>query len=449
MLFRKAVKRVQPLVCMVEAVAVVVVLALVALVSPAQATPLDAAMDTVFTVRSADAEDRFLGSAFLWGEAGEVAVTNAHVVGAAEDVRLIDRHGNETTALVIARDPVRDVAVISVTPGRRGLVIADTVPGLGAEVFALGAPLGVEFTLTEGRISAADRQVEIAVPMLMLQHDAAVNPGSSGGPLVDAVGRLVGMNSQIADGSRMFVGIAYAIPAADLSRIVAGLIDETLAPFPSLGMMARPVDRQVAGALAVTPAGLLIDGVEAGGLAEMSGLMAGDIILAVDGVALKQAGDFAFGIEAAVANGQAAVAILRGKDAMVVMLAFGAGEAGEAFGIGIKTRQIAGGNPEQVTSYRLSALGLMLGEGGLVEDVTDNSPALFAGIAKGDRIIAVNGEKVDLGALSALEVTAAVLMLVTAPGGETRHIYLDPWGATEGVRPVGGANVLDPDVVVF
>ncbi len=73
----------------------------------------------------------------------------------------------------------------------------------------------------------------------MLQHDAAVNPGSSGGPLVDAMGRLVGMNSQIADGSRMFVGIAYAISAPDLQRIVTGLIEETLMPLPSLGLTAR------------------------------------------------------------------------------------------------------------------------------------------------------------------------------------------------------------------
>lgn len=448
MMFGKAGKRAHPLRFGIEAVAVGIVLVLVALVSPAsaQATPLEDAMDTVFTVRSADAEDRFLGSAFLWGADGAVAVTNAHVVGDAQEVRLIDRHGHEETALVIARDAVRDVAVISVGAGARGLVIG-AAPGLGDEVFALGAPLGVEFTLTEGRISAVQRQVEIAVPMRMLQHDAAVNPGSSGGPLVDAAGGLLGMNSQIADGSRMFVGIAYAIPAADLSRIVAGLVDETLAPFPALGLKARPVDRQVAAALGITAAGLLVDGVEDGGLAEVSGLRAGDVILAVDGVALASPGDFAFGIEAAVAGGEAAVAILRGRDAMLVMLTLRTVEA-EAFGIGTKTREIAA-TPQRVESYRLAALGLMLGDGGLVEDVTDNSPALFAGIAKGDRIIAVDGVAVALPALQALEVTEAVLMLVEAPGGETRHIYLDPWGATDGVRPVGGANVLDPDVVVF
>jgi serine protease Do len=299
-------KRKQPLRFMGEVLAALAVLLLVALVRPAGASPLDAAMDKVLTVRSADVEDRFLGSAFLWGD-GSVAVTNAHVVGEAEEVRLIDRNGAEETALVIARDEVRDVAIISVAPGRSGLALADQMPELGDEVFALGAPLGIEFTLTEGRISATTRQVEIAVPMMMMQHDAAVNPGSSGGPLVDAEGRLLGMNSQIADGSRMFVGIAYAISTADLERIVTGLVEETLPPFPKLGLMARPVDRQVAGALDVAAAGLLVDGVQPGGLADAAGVRAGDIIVAVDGTSLAVPGDLAFLIERATQVGEAVV----------------------------------------------------------------------------------------------------------------------------------------------
>jgi serine protease Do len=99
-----------------------------------------------------------------------------------------------------------------------------------------------------------------------------------------------------------------------------------------------------------------------------------------------------------------------------------------------------------VASYRLAALGVVLDDSGLVTAVTENSPALFAGLAQGDRILTVNGAEVDL---AAYEVTAPVLILVAAPGGATRHIHLDPWGKLDGLRPVGGANVLDPDVVVF
>jgi serine protease Do len=441
----KAQKRTQPLRYLTEGFAAVLVLLLVLLVRPASALALDETMDRVYTVRSADAEDRFLGSAFLWGE-GAVVVTNAHVVGKAEAVRLVDRHGLEATVLVIARDAVRDVAVISapaaLTMGRTGLVPASETPVLGAEVFALGAPLGVEFTLTEGRISAMARQVDLAVPLKLLQHDAAVNPGSSGGPLVDAEGQLLGMNSQIADGSRMFVGIAYAIAAPDLAKIVAGLVDETLAPMPELGMTARPVDRQVAEALGVPVGGLLVDGVEAGGLAAGAGLMGGDIVLAAGSADLATPGDLAFAVERALSDGTLSAVVLRGGERLGLTIALH--PAAET--AGLKLREIPAGTPKSVASYRLSALGVVLDATGLVTGVTESSPALFAGLAQGDRILTVNGAAVDL---DSYEVTAPVLILVAAPGGVTRHIYLDPWGKLDGVRPVGGANVLDPDVVVF
>ncbi|OYX24573.1 MAG: hypothetical protein B7Z10_08995 [Rhodobacterales bacterium 32-66-7] len=438
-------KRTQPLRFLSEALAVLLVLALVALVRPAAAGALDltmaAALDKVYTLHTNDAEDRFLGSAFLWGD-GSVVVTNAHVVGDRDEVRLIDRYGVEETGRVIAKDAARDVAVISVTPGREGLVLAPADAALGDEVFALGAPLGVEFTLTEGRVSATARQVDVAVPLALVQHDAAVNPGSSGGPLVDAEGRLLGMNSQIADGSRMFVGIAYAIGVTDLQRIVTGLIEETLPPLPSLGLTVRPVDRQVAAALGVPAAGLLVDGVMAGGLAEAAGLMGGDVIVGANGADLVAAGDLAFAVEAASLGGTMPIAVLRGGTRLDLTLDF----VTEAEPQGMILREVGAGSPQTVDTYRLSALGLVLDDSGRVTAVTDNSPALFAGITQGDRILTVNGAEVDL---SVYEVSEPVLILVAAPGGVTRHIYLDPWGKTDGVRPVGGANVLDPDVVVF
>lgn len=436
----KTARRQRPL-RFIEVLAAVMVLTLVAILSPASASPLDAAMDKVFTVRSSDAEDRFLGSAFLWVD-GTVAVTNAHVVGDADEVRLLDRHGTDLTALVIARDAVRDVAILSVPDGTRGLAPAETAPQLGDEVFALGAPLGVDFTLTEGRISALARQVDIAVPLLMLQHDAAVNPGSSGGPLVDAKGRLLGMNSRIADGSRMFVGIAYAIPASDLARIVPGLIDETLPAFPTLGLTARPVDRQIAETLDIPAMGLLIDAVVPGSLAASAGIQAGDIITQASGTTLGQPGDFAFAIEAAGADGQATITILRAGEERTVILALSAEET-----MGLRTREaprlLA---PVTVKSYSLAELGVTLDALGTVTALTDNSPALLSGLTKGDRILSINGIPQDL---TTYQFTAPALLLLEAPGGQTRHIRLDPWHAPQGVRPLGGANVLDPDVVVF
>ncbi|GAB1478826.1 hypothetical protein MASR2M74_13820 [Paracoccaceae bacterium] len=422
--------------------AFVLITALASTQGRAAEVPLQTVMATVFTVHSADDADTFLGSAFLWGAAGEVAVTNAHVVKDAAEVRLRDAAGLEEIATVLARDPVRDVAVLQVEPGRSGLTPSTATPGLGAEVWALGAPLGIEFSVTEGMISALNRQVDPAAPVLMLQHDAAVNPGSSGGPLVDASGALVGMNSQIADGSRMFVGIAYAIPAAELARIVDGLIAETLPPVPSLGLRARPVDRQLAEVLGVAPTGLLVDEVEAGGLAEGAGLLAGDILLAVGGRALDHAGDLPFALEAAQPAGQADLAVMRAGRMLLLPLSLEVEEAAPTL------REVSGGVPQKVTSYTLAALGLTLGSAGVITDVTVNSPANFSGLAAGDRILAVNGQPVEPGDLAAVTLTAAALFLLENEAG-TRHVLVDPYGQGTGIRAIGGANVLDPDVVVF
>lgn len=421
-------------------------LALWALVAPAHAAdaPLEQAMATVFTVHSADAEDRFLGSAFLWGAAGEVAVTNAHVVGGADTVRLTDASGHQEIGVVIARDEVRDVAVIGVALGRKGL-IAGPQAVLGQEVWALGAPLGIEFTVTRGAVSARERQVDATVPIRMVQHDAAVNPGSSGGPLVDDQGRLLGMNSQIADGSRMFVGIAYAISAADLDRIVPGLIEETLLPLPKLGLTARAVDRQVAKALTLAPGGLLVDAVAAASLAAMGGIEAGDVILALDNAPMMLPGDLAFAVERALPKGVVDVAILRDGKMLLLPLPLGR-PSGD---LGLAMRDVDAGSARRVASYSLATLGIVLGDAGLISDVTENSAALFSGVASGDRIMAVNGAELTDPALKAISFKEPLLLRLQCENGMTRHVVIDPWATGGRPRPVGGANVLDPAVLVF
>ncbi|MCL4065857.1 trypsin-like peptidase domain-containing protein [Pseudomonas sp. GX19020] len=418
----------------------------------------DLAMDQVLVVRSADREDGFLGSAFIWAGVADIAVTNAHVVGTAEEVRVTDRQGNVVIATVIGRDSTRDVAILQLEPGLSGpdgaaltgIGISDAPPLPGLEVYALGAPLGAEFTLTRGMVSAMARQIDLAVPLMFLQHDAAVNPGSSGGPLVDAAGRLMGMNSRIADGSRMFVGIAYAISGSDLRRIVDGLIDESLLPFPKLGLNARPMERRLADTLGVPAEGLLVDAVSPGGLAASAGILAGDIILSVNGTKLQNPGDFAFLLDAVLAGGSAGITLSRAGENLTLVLDFSAAapEPG-LIGLTLRGPEDASPAPERIRSYRLAALGVVQGEDGRVSDLTINSPAALAGLAKGDRIRAVNGAAMDGAGLDALEITAATLLLVEAPDGVTRHLWLDPWGTAAGPRAIGGANVLDPAVVVF
>jgi serine protease Do len=432
----------RPLAPLVRVMAVLVVLTTLAALSPARAgTMLEDAMARVLVVRSDDAADRFLGSAFLWGT-GEVAVTNAHVTGGADTVRLVDQTGRAQTARVIGQDAVRDVAVLAVTPGLTGLQ-PGPIPALGEPVWALGAPLGLDFTLTRGMVSARARQVEAAVPLRLLQHDAAVNPGSSGGPLIDAQGRVVGMNSRIADGSRHYIGMSFAIAAPDLAVIVQALIDETLLQVPDLGLHLRPVSREIAQALGVSPGGILVDRVEAGSIAERAGLAAGDVIQAAGGRVLAGPGDLAFAVDAALPTGSMGLTLQRAGAAVEALLTFEAPES--AFAL----REIDSAAPARVASYRLADLGITIDDTARVTGVTENSPALFAGLARGDRILRLNGQALDAAALRGLDIAEPALLLIARNGGATLHLMLDPWDTGTGLRPVGGANVLDPDVVVF
>lgn len=402
----------------------------------ADAPMLETAMAKVFTVHSADVEDRFLGSAFLWAD-GEVAVSNAHVVALAREVRLTDAAGRAQIGQVIATDPSRDVAVIAVQPGQAGLIPAAQPPQLGAAVWALGAPLDVEFSVTAGRISALNRQVDPTTPIRMIQHDAALNPGSSGGPLVDDTGALVGMNAQIADGSRMFIGIAYAIPSAELARIVQGLIDETLPPLPKLGLTALPVSRQLAEALHIAATGLLIDAITPASLAETAGLRPGDVLLAINAKAIIKPGDLAFAVESAQSENRFDLTVLRASAVIILIAEFTPHPSS------LTLRELK--TPLRRASYSLKTLGLTL-TATRISKVTPNSPALFAGLTPTDTILQIDGQ--PAATQLSQSFSRPILLLLQSPTG-TRHVLIDPWASGKTLHPIGGANVLDPDVVVF
>jgi len=424
---------------------VAVLAVLVALLSQTgapRAADLSRALAATLVVYTDDMDEAFLGSAFLWRD-GSLAITSAHVVGEAGRVELRDATGRRLSARILVRDAQRDIAVIEI-PGAvfgPGLEPAERVPGPGAAVYALGAPLGVEFTITAGMISATGRQVEPSSPVRFLQHDAAVNPGSSGGPLVDAEGRLVGMNSLIADGSRLFVGIAYAMTAEDLALLVPRLMAGSLKPVPDLGLMLRPVSRKVAAALELAPGtGLLIDDVADGGLAHRAGLRPGDVILAFDGQSLRVPGDLALAIDGRSAD-RLVVTVMRGRDLVDLTLDLSPRPAVLA--------RLAGPMPTRIDSYSFDRLGLSFDAEALVRGINPGSPAQTAGLVAGDRIVAVNGRPVSEVDLARFVVDRPVLLLVERASGQTLHVVVDPWGKGRGPRLIGGANVLDPAVVIF
>lgn len=390
-------------------------------------------LDAALVLYSDDPEAAFLGSGFVWHD-GRHAVTNAHVVGDAQTVLVADRRGGRVPVRVLARDAGRDIAVLGLPDLRPGLPLADGLPRIGTPVVALGAPMGLGFTATSGIVAAAPRQVEPAVPLRLIQHDAALNPGSSGGPLIDRSGRLVGMNSRIADGSRLFFGISYAISAADLARLVPALLGATLAPVPALGLDLRPVDGIVAAALGVPQTGVLVDDVLPGAAAGAAGVRAGDILLSAQGRALHSPGDLAFALDGAGTD--AGLRLWRDGQVLQVRVSLAAPVAAEPDG----PRAIAGRTLAEM-SVRLDAQARVTGL------AIDSAPGR-AGLVAGDRILRLNGRPVSADDLGRARPDGAFVLLLERDARHL-HVIVDPGSIRQARRPAGGGNRLDLAVARF
>lgn len=381
-------------------------------------------MEAVAEVYSADADARFLGSALVWQD-GEFALTNAHVTGTATRVELRFRDGSRVIVPVLARDPARDLALLDLPEMRPGLWPAPDLPPPGTPVIALGAPMGLGFTATSGIVAADPRQVDANVPLRLLQHDAALNPGSSGGPLIDARGRLLGMNAQIANGSRLFFGIAYAISAADLARLVPALAAGTLAPVPVLGIDLRPVGAGIAAALGVPATGLLIDDVLAGGAAQRAGLRPGDILLAAGARALDAPGDLAFALERAGA--QTRLRLWRDGAQIAVNLDLSPPAP-----------------PPAAPVPRREPVALPLDGDGRIGALDPGGVLARAGLVPGDVVLRLNGRPPN-----GETVLTAPSVLLVARDGRHLHLTVDPGATGTGRRAIVTGNSLDLAVIRF
>ncbi|MCA1335228.1 S1C family serine protease [Pseudooceanicola marinus] len=375
----------------------------------------------------------FLGSGFLFGTE-PVLVTNAHVIGAHAHIVARFSDGQRREATLLRQDRARDLALFTLTgpAPAPGLSPAPTAPVLGQPLFALGAPLELGQSVTRGSLSHVGRQVDPAVPLQLYQHDAALNPGSSGGPLLDARGGVVAINARIADGSRFFTGVAYAVPVATLQ----GLIDDTLVPVPRLGLRLRPLDGETARLLGLgeDQTGVLVDDVDDGGAAARAGLRPGDVLLSLDGRRLDRPGTLAFALEGRRSDTLPLVLMRPGAHPMEQQLTL---------------RLTPTDMPEASAASRAAPapvpLGLTLAPGtARILSVTENSPAFAAGLAPGDEIRAVNGLA---GAKVALRSATAQLLRIQRDERQM-HLLLDPAAAPSLGRPVTG-NALDPAVVPF
>lgn len=234
---------------------------------------------------------RGVGSGFIISADGYI-MTNAHVVEGASDVYVTLTDKREFKAKVIGSDTRTDVALLKIDGNNLPrLTIGDSDKIRAGEwVLAIGSPFGLENTVTAGIISAKARDTGDYLPLI--QTDVAVNPGNSGGPLINLKGEVVGINSQIYSRSGGFMGISFAVPIDEALRVSDQLKASGRVTRGRIGVQIGEVTKDVAESLGLAKAqGALVQRVEAGGPAEKGGLEAGDIILKFNGVPIEKPSD--------------------------------------------------------------------------------------------------------------------------------------------------------------
>lgn len=227
-----------------------------------------------------------------------IIVTNAHVVKGADELRVVLNDRREFEAEVIAEDAEIDIAVLKIDAGSEGLpsllIQESNDLEIGDIVLAIGNPFGVGQTVTSGIISALGR-TNVTDVSSFIQTDAAVNPGNSGGALVNLNGELIGVNTAIFSRSGGSNGIGFAIPAELVARAVESAISEGRIVRPWLGARTNAVDGALAATLGLDRArGAIVSELYPGGPADDGGLRERDVILRIDDTDINDASGLRF-----------------------------------------------------------------------------------------------------------------------------------------------------------
>ena len=240
-----------------------------------------------------------LGSGVIVSSDGRV-LTNAHVIDNAASIRVTLRDGVELDAKLIGSDPRSDVAVLQLIPAKgqklpalKPITIGDSSKlRLGEVVLAVGNPFGVGQAVTMGIVSAVGRaSVGIEQYEDFIQTDAAINPGNSGGALVDMNGNLIGINTAILSRTGGYQGIGFAIPTDMAKPIMDMLVKDGRVSRGYLGVGLAALDQQARAQLGIkAKTGVVVASVGADTPASKAGLVAGDVVTAIDGQSVREVG---------------------------------------------------------------------------------------------------------------------------------------------------------------
>jgi serine protease Do len=379
-----------------------------------------------------------LGSGFIVSADGFI-VTNAHVVENAEEITVRLNDKREFKARVVGADTRSDVAVVKVEASNLPTVKIGDINKLrvGEWVIAIGSPFGFANTVTAGIVSAKSRENLSGDPNLdavpFIQTDVAVNPGNSGGPLLNMRGEVVGINSQIFSRTGSFAGISFAIPIDYAFNVADQLMKTGRVTRGRIGVGIQNVSRDLADSLGLAKAeGAAVSNVEEGSPAAKAGLEVGDVILKIDGRAVEGSADLSRTIRAIKPGQKVNLAVWRGgkpRDLTVTVAEFKDEEATKV--ASAKTKKEAkttklGVAVVELTAEQKKSLKV---NGGVAVEAADGA-ALAAGVGPGDVILRVNNVdianvKVFNDTIAKLDSKKPVALLIRDENG-TRFITFRP-----------------------
>jgi len=351
---------------------------------------------------------RGVGSGFILSQDGLV-MTNAHVVDGADEVYVNLTDKREFKAKVVGVDKRTDVAVLKIeAKGLPAVVIGDDSKlKVGEWVMAIGTPFGLENTVTAGIVSAKAR--DTGEEIRFIQTDVAVNPGNSGGPLINMRGEVVGINSQILSRSGGFMGISLSIPIDDAMKVADQLRSGGKVIRGRIGVSIAPVPKDVAESIGLGKAqGALVQGVEPGTPSDKAGVEAGDIITKFNGQVIEKPQDLQRFVAATKPGTKSTIEVFRRGGYKQLSVVVAELDAPKAKGEEAKKEKASAAN---VLGLKLLDLNAdqkreLRQNGGVLVDAAEG-PAARAGLQAGDVILALGN--VQIGSVAEFEQVLAKL----------------------------------------
>ncbi len=360
------------------------------------------------------------GSGFIFSPAGLI-LTCAHVVESARFVRVKLPDRREFDATVVGSDLRSDIAVLRIQGNHLPVATIGDSSRIraGNWVVAIGAPYGFQNSASFGIVSAVRRTITAgSAPIPLIQSDVAVNPGSSGGPLLNANGEVIGVSTHIFTLTGGFQGLSFAIPINPAMRIAQQLVASSHVNHGHLGVGVQDVDQDLAEAFGLpSVAGVLIDLVEANSPAAQAGVKVGDVIVQIGDAQVADAMALAMAVSDLLPGSKSRLHVVRNGELQTVVVVIGAPPSLAFPANRVQSDAVGGKNGPELQVRRLAASEAYasgINGGVLVEQA--RGAAGRAGILPGDVILAVNGIAVTTAAqlhsaMAATDTKAALLVL--------------------------------------